>query len=170
MAQEAVAPAQTASLAHSGLKTVTYEIGNALDNFIFLSAATGGPGGGVVLTAFNTLQSWTVYTVNDYVWESLYPKTASANASGAFDVQQSFWHTTLKYMTGKPIVALIKISAIYVYTGSATVAALYGVGATLGASVVFFCNNLAWDFYDQIMASPPVTTAPLTTASANQGR
>ena len=55
------------SFAHSVLKTVTYEIGNTLNNFAFLTVGAGGLTGGVLLTAFNTLQSWTVYTTNDYL-------------------------------------------------------------------------------------------------------
>ncbi len=142
------------SFAHSGLKTVTYEIGNTLNNFAFLTVGAGGLTGGVLLTAFNTLQSWTVYTTNDYLWERLYPRATSKDASASFDVKQSFWHTSLKYMTGKPVVASIKLAAVYVYTGSAVTALVYGTAATAGASVIFFVNNLAWDFYDQ-MAAPP---------------
>ena len=100
-----------ASFAHSGMKTVTYEIGNTLNNFAFLTVGVGGLTGGVLLTAFNTLQSWTVYTTNDYLWEWLYPRTTSKDAAASFDVKQSFWHTSLKYMTGKPVVASIKIAA-----------------------------------------------------------
>jgi hypothetical protein len=59
------APATKASFTHSGMKTVTHEIGNALDNFVFLSVGSGGLASGVLLTAFNTMQSWTVYTTND---------------------------------------------------------------------------------------------------------
>ncbi len=54
-------------------------------------------------------------------------------------------------MTGKPVVASIKIAAVYVYTGSAVTALVYGTAA---ASAIFFVNDLAWDFYDQ-MAAPP---------------
>jgi uncharacterized membrane protein len=139
------------SLAHSGLKQATYEIGNTLNNFVFLTAGVGGLAGGMVLTAFNTMQSWTVYTTNDYVWEKLYPPQLSTD--GSFDARQSAWRTTLKYMTGKPVVASIKIAAIYLYTGSPAIALVFGTAATLGASVVFFANNLAWDFYDQTVAA-----------------
>jgi hypothetical protein len=130
-----------ASFAHSGMKTVTYEIGNTLNNFAFLTVGVGGLTGGVLLTAFNTLQSWTVYTTNDYLWEWLYPRTTSKDAAASFDVKQSFWHTSLKYMTGKPVVASIKIAAVYVYTGSVVTALVYGTAATAGASVIFFVNS-----------------------------
>jgi len=33
-----------------------------------------------------------------------------------------------------------------------TIALAYGTAATAGASVVFFANNIAWDFYDQSIA------------------
>ena len=35
-------PASKASFTHSGLRTATYEIGNALDNLLFLSVGNGG--------------------------------------------------------------------------------------------------------------------------------
>jgi len=152
------APASKASLAHSGVKQITYEIGNTLNNFVILTFGVGGLGGGVLLTVFNTMQSWTVYTTNDYIWEKLYPWKPSEDGTGSFDVKQSFWRTTVKYMTGKPVVAGIKIAAIYVYTGSAATAFVFGTAATAGASVVFFINNLSWDFYDHMTA--PVAAAP----------
>jgi uncharacterized membrane protein len=160
----ASAPVSTASFRHSGLKTVTYEVGNAIDNFVFLSAGAGAVTGGLFLTAFNTLQSWTVYTTNDYFWERYWPRDTSQDAGKSFDARQSFWRTTFKYMTGKPIVASIKIAALYAYTGSAATALVYGTAATAGASVIFFVNNLAWDFYDQYVAprvgDEPVKTPP----------
>jgi uncharacterized membrane protein len=143
-----------ASFKHSGLKTGTYEIGNAINNFAILSVGAGGLTGGLILTAFNTLQSWTVYTTNDYLWQKYYPPKPSNEDNGPFDVKQSVWRTTLKYMTGKPVVAAIKITAIYIYTGSAATAFGYGLAATAGASAVFYINNLAWDYYDQAVAPP----------------
>ena len=151
-------PDSKASLSHSGVKQITYEIGNTLNNFVFLTAGVGALGGGLLLTTFNTLQSWTVYTTNDYIWEKLYPWQPSKDSTGSFDVQQSFWRTTVKYMTGKPVVASIKIAAIYVYTGSVATAFIYGTAATAGASVVFFINNLSWDLYDHMAA--PVAAVP----------
>jgi uncharacterized membrane protein len=159
-AAPATPPPVTASFTHSGLKTITYEIGNTLNNFGFLTAGAGALSGGLVLTAFNTLQSWTVYTVNDYFWSKYYPPEPSKDATGAFDINQSVWRTTLKYMTGKPVVASIKIAAIYVYTRSAATAFGYGLAATAGASVVFFLNNLAWDYYDQTVAVRNAASAP----------
>jgi len=152
------APAPKVSLAHSGVKQITYEIGNTLNNFAILTFGVGDLGGGLLLTVFNTMQSWTVYTTNDYIWEKLYPWQPSKDGTGSFDVQQSFWRTTMKYMTGKPVVAGIKIAAIYVYTGSVATAFVFGTAATAGASVVFFINNLSWDFYDHMAA--PVTAVP----------
>jgi len=147
-AQACTSPAK-ASLAHSGVKQVTYEIGNTLNNFGFLTIGVGTLSSGVALTAFNTLQSWTVYTTNDYLWEKYDPWKTRNEDAVSFDVRRSFWRTTLKYMTGKPVVASIKIAALYVVTGSAVTAFAYGIAATAGASVIFFMNNLAWDYYDQ---------------------
>ena len=145
-------PSLDASFTHSGLKTATYELGNALDNFVILSVGAGGLGGGALLTAFNTLQSWTVYSTNDYLWQKYDPPEAPKDGAGVFDLQQSVRRTTLKYLTGKPVVAAIKIGALYLYTGSATTAFGYGLAATAGASVIFYLNNSAWDYYDQVVA------------------
>jgi len=163
------APAPKASLTHSGLKTLTYEVGNALNNFGFLTLGAGGLGAGLLLTAFNTVQSWTVYTANDYLWERFDPPQANNDDTGPFDVKQSLWRTTLKYMTGKPVVASIKIAALYVYTGSAVTAFAYGLAATAGASVVFFVNNIAWDYYDQMVACPRAAKVdPLSTSTTGR--
>jgi hypothetical protein len=152
---ETVPPPGKHSFAHSGMKTATYEVGNTINNLIFLTAGTGGLVTGALLTGFNTMQSWTVYTTNDYLWEKFYPLQTGKDGSNVYDVQQSFWRTTWKYMTGKPVVASIKIAAIYVVTGSAAVAVAYGTAATAGASMVFFANNLAWDYYDQAVVGAP---------------
>ena len=141
-----------ATLAHSSMKTATYEVANTIDNFFFLTAGAGDLWGGTLLTAFNTMQSFTVYTVNDYFWEKYNPRPV--NLDGSFDAGQSAWRTTLKYTTGKPIVASIKIAALYAYTGSVATAFAFGGAATAGASVIFFVNNLAWDYYDSLVAGP----------------
>jgi uncharacterized membrane protein len=160
------APAATASFARSGMRTFTYEIGNALDNFVILSIGSGDLGGGVLLTAFNTLQSWTVYTTNDYLWEKYSPPKRFTGAEDGFDANQSFWRTTFKYMTGKPVVASIKITALYVYTGSVATALGFGLAATAGASMIFFVNNMAWDYFSD--RSAPDTVGPAATpARAN---
>lgn len=156
-------PASKASFAHSGLKTVTYEIGNTLNNFGILSVGAGGLAGGVLLTAFNTMQSWTVYTTNDYLWERFSPPAAIKDGAQSFDAQQSFWRTAFKYMTGKPVVASIKMLALYVYTGSAVTAVAYGAAATAGASVIFFANNIVWDFYDHVAIRAPSAPEPKIT-------
>ena len=70
-------------------------------------------------------------------------------------------------MTGKPVVASIKIAAVYVYTGSLVTAFVYGSAATAGASAIFFLNNLAWDFYDQL-APPPGSLSDQPPAAAGQ--
>jgi uncharacterized membrane protein len=155
------APAVKTSFAHSGLKTATYEIGNAIDNFVFLTAGAGGLAGGLLLTSFNTVQSWTVYTTNDFIWQKVYPPEAPKDGSDTFDMKQSAWRTTLKYMTGKPVVASIKIAALYVYTGSVATAFGFGLAATAGASVIFFANNLIWDYVDQ----PAAAGAPVPAGS-----
>jgi uncharacterized membrane protein len=157
--ESVAAPSAKASLAHSGLKTATYEVANTIDNFFFLTAGAGDLWAGTLLTAFNTAQSFTVYTVNDYFWEKYNPRPVSQD--GSFDAGQSAWRTTLKYMTGKPIVASIKIAALYAYTGSAATAFAFGGAATAGASVIFFVNNLAWDYYDSWAGGPAASPKDL---------
>lgn len=146
------------SFAHSSLRTLTYEVGATLNNFVFLSLATGSVVTGGGLTAFNTLQSWTVFTINDYLW-NLYSPPQIQREGEPFDSEESFRRTSWKYLTGKPVVTFNKILAISLYTGSFTTGVFYGLSAATGSSLIFFLNNIAWDYYSHLATQVPSLVA-----------
>lgn len=151
------AGAGNASLAHSAMKATTFKAGSTVTNLVVLSYATGGVGGGIVLSAFMLGASWVVYTANDYMWDSYAPPAQKQSQDQAFDAKAEMWRNTGKYLTFKPVVATLKLASLYVWTGSAAIAATFGTAAIVTNTVVFYVNNMAWDWYDWYSAPAPVT-------------
>jgi hypothetical protein len=153
-------PASGASLLLSASKATTYKIGTALTNMLVFSAGTGLVGG-TVLTAFTTAQTWLIYTANDYFWDSYSPREARNGES--FDVKESAWRSTEKFLTAKPLIVAIKLASIYAWTGSAAIMLIAGTISTVATTGVFYANNLGWDFYEwskRPAAPAPVAPAP----------
>ncbi len=149
-----IAPAQDASLTRSAMRATTFKVGTTITNFGILTYAAGGLVGGVALTAFVTASSWLLYTANDYVWDRYSPPPAKQTADQAFDANADVWRTTKKFLTYKPIIGTLKILSIYAYTGSRSVALIYGTATIMTNTVVFYANNLAWDYYDWHASRP----------------
>ena len=150
------APTQDASLPRSAMRATTFKAGTIITNLGILSYATGGLAGGVALTAFMTASSWVVYTLNDYAWDRYAPRSTMPNANASFDTRADLWRTTKKFLTYKPVTASITIASLYAYTGSPAVAVVYGTAAAVTNTVVFYANNLAWDYYDWYARRPIV--------------
>jgi uncharacterized membrane protein len=150
----ATAPANNASLKHSALKATTFKVGSSATNLAILSYATGNVIGGAALTAFMLGSSWVIYTANDYLWDSYAPPPTRLTDSQAFDATADVWRNTGKFLTYKPMIASIKLAALYVYTGSAAVTAVFGTASILTNTAVFYVNNVAWDFYDWHAGAP----------------
>lgn len=161
MAQQADAPEGGASLKHSALKATTFKAGSTVTNLVLLSYAAGGIGGGIALSAFMLGASWAVYTANDYFWDTYSPPPPKIDGE-AFDAGADMWRTTGKFLTFKPVVASLKLASLYVYTGSAAIAATFGTAAILTNSVVFYANNMAWDWYDWYSATNQVAAQTVT--------
>jgi len=100
--------------------------------------------------------SWVVYTTNDYMWDSYAPPTTKQSQDEAFDATADVWRNTGKYLTFKPVVASLKLASLYLWTGSAAIAATFGTAAIMTNTVVFYVNNVAWDWYDWYSAPAPV--------------
>jgi uncharacterized membrane protein len=149
-----------ASLSRSALKATTFKIGSTAANLAVLSYAVGGVVGGAALTGFMIASSWVLYTANDYVWDSIDPPLAKQSADQAFDQTAEIWSTTKKFLTYKPLIASVKLAALYVYTGSVAITAVFGTASILTNTGVFYLNNIAWDWYDWYVAAPPATAAP----------
>jgi len=151
------AGAPGASLSHSALKATTYKAGTTLVNFALLSVAAGGATGGAALAAIALGASWTLYTVNDYIWDRYDPPPVRRQGGENFNPEADLWRNTKKFATYKPAIAAFKYATIYVYTGSITAALVYGSATVLANTGVFYANNVAWDLYDWYTA--PVRVA-----------
>jgi uncharacterized membrane protein len=154
------APAENASVARSAMKATTFKAGSTAVNLAILSYATGGVAGGALLATFQLAASWVMYTANDYLWDKYSPPPPKQPGQ-KFDTNAELWRTTEKYMTYKPVIAMVKLATLYAYTGSARVTAVFG-GATIVANgLVFYVNNMAWDLYDWyfVPAPPPAVRA-----------
>jgi uncharacterized membrane protein len=167
--QPTTTPTNSASLTHSAVKATTFKIGSTATNLAILSYATGDVIGGAALTAFMLGSSWVIYTGNDYLWDSYSPPPTKQTGSEAFDATADVWRNTGKFLTYKPVVASIKLASLYVYTGSAAVATIFGTASILTNTAVFYVNNVAWDFYDWYAAAP-VTVTTAETQSASTGK
>jgi uncharacterized membrane protein len=154
------APAQSASLTHSALKATTFKVGSTATNLAILSYAAGGFVGGAALSTFMLASSWVIYTANDYVWDSYSPPPTKRTEDQAFDASADVWRNTGKYLTYKPVIASIKLAALYAYTGSGVIAAVFGTASILTNTAVFYANNTAWDMYDWYSGAPVVAGAP----------
>ena len=152
------APLGDASLSHSALKATTFKIGSTVTNVTLLSYAAGGLVGGVALSTFMLAASWTIYTANDYLWDTFSPPPVKQRADEAFDTSSDVWRNTWKFVTYKPVVASLKLASLYVYTSSATIAVVFGTASVLTNTAVFYVNNVAWDAYDWY--SMPLPAAP----------
>jgi len=149
------AHSDAASISHSALKATTFKVGTAAVNLTMLSYAAGGLVGGAALTTFVTATSWAIFTVNDYLWDSYAPSPVKQNAGQSFDASADVWRNTGKYLTYKPVVVSVKLAALYLYTGSASVALVFGTASAVANTAVFYGNNMAWDYYDWYWAAPP---------------
>lgn len=148
------APANDASLSHSALKATTFKVGSTITNVTLLSYAAGGLVGGVALSTFMLAASWTIYTANDYLWDTYSPPPVKQEANESFDTGSDVWRNTWKFLTYKPVVASLKLASLYVYTSSATIAVVFGTASVLTNTAVFYVNNVAWDAYDWYAAAP----------------
>ena len=137
-----------ASLTHSAAKATTFKTGAFLVNMVVFSAGTGSVVGGTLLTVFNVSKSWALFAANDYAWDSWFPTDANKDSAKSFDARQSFWRTTGKFLTYKPVDTAIKFASIYLYTGSAGVMLIYGTASSVLNTGVFYANDFGWDLYD----------------------
>ena len=152
------APPGDASLSHSAMKATTFKVGSTVTNVTLLSYAAGGLVGGVALSTFMLAASWTIYTANDYLWDTFSPPPVRQEANESFDTGSDVWRNTWKFVTYKPIVASLKLASLYLYTSSATIAVVFGTASVLTNTAVFYVNNVAWDAYDWY--SSPLPAAP----------
>jgi uncharacterized membrane protein len=151
-------PTDHGSLTHSATKATTFKIATIVSNLAIFSYGTGGIVGGGILTAFNVSKSWGLFTANDYLWDKYFPADKNQDSGQAFDTKASFWRTSGKFLTYKPVDTAIKFASIYLYTGSAAVMLVYGTASSVVNTGVFYVNDFAWNLYDWSQA--PASSRP----------
>jgi uncharacterized membrane protein len=155
----------TASVTHSAAKATTFKLAATATNMVIFSVGTGGLVGGGILTVFNVSKSWGLFAANDYLWDKYFPSNKNHDANQSFDANASFWRTTGKFLTYKPVDTAIKFASIYLYTGSAAAMLVYGTASSVVNTGVFYANDFAWDFYDWSQSSGSADPRPATLAS-----
>ena len=140
--------AASASLGHAAMKGVTLKIINGVVALGIFSAGTGSAVGGGVLAAAVALSSFTVFTVNDYLWDKLFPNTNVAANNQSFSTFWSLSRNTAKFLTFKPAVVTVDWSVIYLYTGSMASTFTMGPAYSILSPLTFYANNMLWDWYD----------------------
>ena len=153
------ASAPSASLTHSAMKATTFKVGSTITNIAVLSYATGDFVAGTGLAAFMLGASWLTYTANDYLWDSYSPPPVKETKDQTFDATADVWRNTGKYFTYKPVIASVKLTTLYLYTGSAAIAGVFGTATVLINTGVFYANNMAWDWYDWYSRTPNTVVA-----------
>jgi hypothetical protein len=135
------------SVTHAMEKGVTFKLGTAAMWAVIGLVGTGSVIDAGVFSVFSTLSSYTVYVANDYFWDHLFPAPAAA-VEKSFDASASAWRNTWKYLTFKPTINLINWTALYLYMGSFAASFPMSLTATLTVPVIFYSNNMIWDWYD----------------------
>jgi uncharacterized membrane protein len=154
-AQTAPGPATTAppvaaqaSLGHAALKGLTLKVINGAVALGIFATGTGTIVGGSVLAAAVALSSFTVFTINDYVWDTYFPNTNLAANNQSFSTFGSLSRNTAKFLTFKPAVVAVDWSVIYLYTGSMASMFTMGPAYSILSPLTFYANNTLWDWYD----------------------
>ena len=137
-----------ASVSHAAAKGLTFRIGSILKHILIFSVGTGSVTAGGALTVITAASGYVVYTTNDYVWDWYSPNTNLAANNAKFNTSQSLWRNTEKYFTLKPVEMAVTWSLIYAYTGSWAAALAMGSASAIAGPLVFYANNVAWDWYD----------------------
>jgi uncharacterized membrane protein len=130
------------------MRATTFKIGTAMINLGVLSYAVESVVAGGVLTGAISAISWTIYTGNDYFWDTYLPTPAKTAENQSFDASAQTWRASVKYFTYKPLAMTPKFAMLYLYTGSVATMATYGTAISVADAGWFFANDLAWSWYD----------------------
>jgi uncharacterized membrane protein len=147
-------PAKAASAVGSTLRATTYKIGTALVNLVGYTYAFGSVVDAGMLSVASGTIAWASYIGLDYAWDTFYPLPAKQTADQAFDTSAQAWHTTLKWLTYKPLALAEKYGVLYVYTGSLAATLGWGSALAFANAGFFYVNDIMWDWYDW-QAMPP---------------
>ena len=143
-----------ASVSHAAAKGITLRVASALKKLAIFSSGTGSLTTGAMLTVITTVSGYVIYVANEYLWDLGVPNTNVRVNNESFDTLTSIWRNTAKYLTLKPVGMAVSWSIIYWYTGSWTATLAMGSISSLTGPLLFYANNLAWDWYDWSTAPP----------------
>ncbi len=163
LAQPAPAPppAAAASVQHSALKAVTLKALTFSTGAVIYSLGTGSVMAGTTLSAINAIGSFAIFTANDYAWDYYWPNTNISANNASFGAFSSLSRNTLKYLTFKPMVTVLNVGTIYMFTDTLTATAATSTAALVILPFMFYLNNVGWDWYDWYRNGSPQSGAPL---------
>jgi uncharacterized membrane protein len=150
----------SASLGHAAAKGVSLKIINGVVGMAVFTTGTGSLAAGSVLAASVAATSFSVFVINDYIWDHYFPNTNIAANNESFNAAWSIGRNTAKFLTFKPAVMVADWSAIYLYTGSMASTLTMGPAYSLLSPVTFYANNVAWDWYDWWSTPAPAKHTP----------
>jgi uncharacterized membrane protein len=151
-------------------QAVRPSVGHAMMKGITLKAATTGVAAAIyyvgtgslldmgTLTALSTAGTYAIYVANEYLWDAFSPDTGVSGNRQTFDAPASLWRNTWKYLTFKPTVAAFNWGLVYAYTGSVSAMITLGSAGTIAIPLVYYANNVAWDWYDWHTAASGLPT------------
>jgi uncharacterized membrane protein len=143
-------PAQqaSASLGHAAAKGLTLKVINGLAAMAVFTAGTGSVVAGGVLSGAVAVSSFTVFVINDYLWDKYLPNTNLGANNESFSPFWSLSRNTAKFLTFKPAVVTADWTVIYLFTGSWASTLTLGPAYSILSPLTFYANNVAWDWYD----------------------
>ena len=148
----------TPTLSHTFAKSTTLAAGSTAVIITIFALGTGDLASAAVLTGGTIAAMYTIYPVNEYVWDHFVPAHPATAENGSFDVAASLWRNTAKYITWKAGIMGAKFAWIYAYTGSFTSTLTLGGATSIALPVLFYMNNVAWDWYDWLQQHPSQAT------------
>jgi len=135
------------------LKTATLQTAVGVTATAIYALGTGSLYSGAILAAVTMPAGLLTYPVNEYLWDFFSPPQWEAKDNTEFDATGSVVRNTWKYLTFKTGVATLKFGALYLYTGSGVATMTMGTISTLIFPVIYYANNIGWDWYDWYSAS-----------------
>ena len=147
-ADQALVQAAPASITHALARATTLNVGVGLGSLAIYTLGTGSLVDGGLLAGGTVALGYGLYVVNDYLWDFYKPNTNLSANNVSFDTGASLWRNTGKYITFKTGIVAAKLGLIYAYTGSVAATAVMGSATTAAFPVMFYANNMLWDWYD----------------------
>jgi len=162
-----VAPhAVEASVSHSAAKGITLKAMSVTAGTVIYAIGTGSLAAGGLLSVINGAGSYVIYVTNEYLWDYYSPNTNVSANNASFQTTSSLTRNTKKYLTFKPAVTVLNVGTIYWFSETLAATAGMSAGAIFMLPVVFYANNVLWDWYDWHGVPPETATAQVTADNA----